>query len=212
MSAPAPQLPVREAASIEVDLDGRVLDAASLLSLETWDELGRRPRARLTVRYDVEDAGWVAEEEGLLGGTLRIALGYGGTMARVHEGTLGRITVRIEPRRSGKDPMHVIAKSRGGAPLAAAEVHGAPEPVLELTYGDSIIEIEASRASAGGGVTGRVRCQGSVLATPGAFIRLGNVHRLIDGDVRVRGVRHMVRDGNWLTDFTFGEGNPDAVG
>jgi Rhs element Vgr protein len=53
-------------------------------------------------------------------------------------------------------------------------------------------------------IRGHVKFQGSALAKTGSTLELAGVGARFNGTVLVTGVRHEIRDGNWLTDATFG--------
>ena len=83
-------------------------------------------------------------------------------------------------------------------------------PVLQVTYGEDIIDLQletdASRALAGGeprgpGETrGHVRFQGSGLAETGRTIALAGLGTRFSGTATITGVRHSIRpDTGWIT-------------
>lgn len=53
-------------------------------------------------------------------------------------------------------------------------------------------------------VTGTVTFQGSALVRPGSRVTLANLGARFNGDAFVSGVRHLLRDGNWLTTVELG--------
>lgn len=53
-------------------------------------------------------------------------------------------------------------------------------------------------------IRGTVSFQGSTLAAPGKMIELGGVGNRFNGKAFISGVRHVVRDGSWITTAEFG--------
>ncbi len=53
-------------------------------------------------------------------------------------------------------------------------------------------------------IRGTMKFQGSELALPGSLITLAGIGARFNGDVFVGAVRHIIEDGNWLTEVEFG--------
>lgn len=99
---------------------------------------------------------------------------------------------------------------KGG--YALAQVHGqawqqryAGEP------GEAVLQALASaslRARRQSSPSGRVQCNGTPLAMPGAWMALTGVGEGFDGDVPVSGVTHRFKDKGWMTEVRFGASTP----
>lgn len=77
---------------------------------------------------------------------------------------------------------------------------GAPQPQAALTQWAKAQQLKAGLAR----LRGRMRFQGSALATVGGLIELTGVGTRFSGKVLVTGLRHEIADGNWITEAQFG--------
>ena len=77
---------------------------------------------------------------------------------------------------------------------------GAPQPAASLASWAKAQQLKAGLAR----LRGRMRFQGSALATVGGVIELGGVGARFSGKVFVTGLRHEIVDGNWTTEAEFG--------
>lgn len=79
-------------------------------------------------------------------------------------------------------------------------------PVLAVSYGDSILAINANLnpPEAAFKVYGTVRFQGSALAGPGKYISLYGLGDRFSGDHLMSAVAHRIEGDNWTTEVTIG--------
>jgi len=79
-------------------------------------------------------------------------------------------------------------------------------PVLTVTFGDSILAINANLSRPDGTfkIHGTVKFQGSALAEPGKYISLAGLGDRFNGDHLISAVKHLIDGGNWTTEVTIG--------
>lgn len=124
MSAASPALNAGLLVNCSITVDGEALDTGRLVSVETWTEANRIPRARI-VFYDGEPDNGVfplSESDSFAPGKkIEIAVGYSGDSAVIHNGVVVRHSVRILPGASSQlvvetaDPLLKMTASRNSA-------------------------------------------------------------------------------------------------
>lgn len=101
---------------------------------------------------------------------------------------------------------HIVVVKDGAVKVGPPDASS--EPVLAITYGEDLQEFQADLDSPKpSGLTrlrGRMRFQGSALATVGARIELKGVGERFNGMVFVTGLRQQIQDGDWITEAEFG--------
>lgn len=156
-----------------------------------------------------------------LGASVRIDLGGEQAPATVFEGRV--VGQRLAVPLDGSARLFIECR-QPVSPEAATEVADAArtEPALELRCGVNLIDFEGwiGEAAAGAGVGqepastqtgGYAKCEGSAAATVDAWIALAGLGAPFDGPQRLAGVRHVVGQGRWVTEYAFGEPRPAAV-
>ncbi len=156
-----------------------------------------------------------------LGASVRIDLGCEQAPATVFEGRV--VGQRLAVQADGAARLFIECR-QPVAPEAATEVADAAlsAPALELRCGVNLIEFEGwigeAATEAGAGLEpastqpgGHVRCEGTAAATVGAWIALAGLGAPFDGLQQLTGVRHVLRQGRWVTECAFGEPRPAAV-
>ena len=132
------------------------------------------------------------------GAAVALQAGYGDAQSPVFTGAVAHHRLKVGQDNEGRVEIecHGEEKPRDAAPLRSSP------PVLQVTWGQDLIELDAEVGSLGG--HGRMVFQGSALAQPGMLITLACVGERFSGDVLVTAVEHEISDGNWLTkvDFT----------
>lgn len=205
MAAPSPVELAGDLVVCSITLDGRPIDpACGLVSLEVWRAVGRRPRARLVFQDGDPDAGtFPVSERGDLapGVAITVSLGYGATATEVFAGL-----IRGQGLRSGNgEPPLLIVEATDRRTGVAVDGGAAADPVLTLTWAESIIELDlqmdGARRTPGAGIPGRVRFQGNALPAPGGRVTLAGLGRRFNGQASVLGVRHQVAEGQWTTEL-----------
>lgn len=118
MSAASPSLHTGEPVRIEISSDGRDVDIEALVSVETWSEANRIPRARLVLtdaQRDSKDFPISESETFVPGAKISIAAGYGSERTVIHSGIVIRHSLRLAP---------------GGSPELEIET---ADPLLKMT-------------------------------------------------------------------------------
>jgi hypothetical protein len=217
---PSPRLSAAEPVRIEITSNGSVLDLDAVVSVETWDESNRVPRARIVVADGRGDeTSFPFSQSGTFapGAKIVVAAGYGSQCTTIHSGVVVRHSLQITP---GACPELIVETADpGGGDVddvvggGEADIAGASReslPVLKLEYGESIISFDATIGSAapcaGGALQGTVQYQGNALARPGSLVTLAGLGARFDGDVFVSGVAHIIRAGKWRTVASLGMG------
>jgi uncharacterized protein involved in type VI secretion and phage assembly len=149
MSASDPALNAGAAVDVRLTVDGRAFDADRLVSVETWSEADRIPRARLVFFEGPDEEGKDFPLSGgnalLPGARIVVSAGYGGSVKAIHTGVIVRHSVRIDP---------------GSAPQLVVET---ADELVKMTLGRSSSvseeksdkDVIAALVSAAGGTVGR---------------------------------------------------------
>lgn len=156
-----------------------------------------------------------------LGASVRIDLGREQAPATVFEGRV--VGQRLAVQLDGSTRLFIECR-QPVSPEAATEVADAArtEPALELRCGVNLIDFEGwigeAAVEAGAGLEpastqagGHAACEGSAAASVGAWIAFAGLGAPFDGPQRLAGVRHVVRQGRWITEYAFGELRPAAA-
>ncbi|HEY0086528.1 MAG TPA: phage baseplate assembly protein V [Allosphingosinicella sp.] len=145
----APTLEFENGIRLTITVEGRAVSSGRLVSLETWSEANRVPRARLVFFEGGGDDGknfpLSAGEELLPGRKIVISAGYEGAVEPIHSGVIVRHGIRIDP---GSSPQLIIETA---------------DPLVEMTLarGSSVSEnksdkdLIAALVAAAGGAVGR---------------------------------------------------------
>jgi phage protein D len=125
MSAVDPAANEGAAVAVRLTIDGDAFDADRLISIETWSEANRIPRARLLFFEGPDEDGKTFPLSGgdalLPGRKIVIAAGYGNDVAAIHSGVIVRHSLRIDPDSSPQlvietaDPLVAMTLGRGSA-------------------------------------------------------------------------------------------------
>jgi phage protein D len=125
MSASDPAANAGAAPEIRLTVEGTLFDPDRLVSVETWSEANRIPRARLVFFEGQGDDGKdfpLSAGKGLLPGRkIMISAGYGGVVEPIHSGLIVRHAIRVDPGSSPQlvietaDPLVKMTLSRGSA-------------------------------------------------------------------------------------------------
>jgi hypothetical protein len=100
MTAPAPTAKLGEEVNLTVAIEGTPLDSESIVSVETWSEANRIPRARIVLFDGEPDTQRFPSSESdtfVPGKKVTIAAGYGSGSKTVHSGVVIRHSLRIAP-------------------------------------------------------------------------------------------------------------------
>lgn len=125
MSASDPAANAGAAPEIRLTVEGSLFDPERLISVETWSEANRIPRARLVFFEGAGDDGKdfpLSTGEGLLPGRkIVVSAGYGSAVEPIHSGVIVRHAIRIDPGSSPQliietaDPLVKMSLARGSA-------------------------------------------------------------------------------------------------
>lgn len=125
MSASDPAANAGAAPEIRLTVEGTLIDPERLVSVETWSEANRIPRARLVFFEGAGDDGKdfpLSAGEGLLPGRkIVVSAGYGNAVEPIHSGVIVRHAIRIDPGSSPQlvietaDPLVKMTLARGSA-------------------------------------------------------------------------------------------------
>jgi hypothetical protein len=145
----APELEFENGVRLTITVEDRAFSVDRLVSLETWSEANRVPRARLVFFEgggdDGKDFPLSAGEALLPGRKIAISAGYGGAVEPIHSGVIVRHGIRIDP---GSSPQLIIETA---------------DPLVKMTLarGSSVSEdksdkdLIAALVAAAGGTVGR---------------------------------------------------------
>ncbi|MEA3052839.1 MAG: hypothetical protein QOG72_1742 [Sphingomonadales bacterium] len=148
MTAPAPTAKLGEEVNLTVAIEGTPLDSESIVSVETWSEANRIPRARIVLFDGEPDTQRFPSSESdtfVPGKKVTIAAGYGSGSKTVHSGVVIRHSLRIAPGAPAQlvvetaDPLIKMTLRRNSA----------------LTAGKSDTDIIKALLSANGGSLGK---------------------------------------------------------
>jgi hypothetical protein len=125
MSASDPAANAGAAPEIRLTVEGALFDPERLVSVETWSEANRIPRARLVFFEGAGDDGKdfpLSSADGLLPGRkIVVSAGYGRAVEPIHSGVIVRHSIRIDPGSSPQlvietaDPLIKMTLARGSA-------------------------------------------------------------------------------------------------
>lgn len=188
-------------ATFAITANGSPIDAAiEVVAIDSWAAFGAAPRARIAI-FDGSPADQTfavsSSPTFAPGASIAIALGYDNRNQTIFSGTVTAQKLEI----AENSPSRLIVEAAGkDVTLWSGSV---PAPVLAVTFGDSILTLNAT--TSGSMTGGDVRFAGSTLAVPGAAMRLAGLGRRFDGTVLITGVHQGIRDGLWTTTANFGE-------
>lgn len=145
------------------------------------------------------------------GSRLTVQAGYDAPADTLFEGVLLQQSLRVEEQAGAMLVLTAHTGEPSPRPANAA-------PVLILTYGENIIEMELDvvttthdpKVAADAKLTGTARFQGSALPTPGCLVTFAGMDHPFSGDATVTVVEHNIRDGNWRTTLTAERSVPHA--
>jgi phage protein D len=155
LSASDPAANAGLAPEIRLTVEGAPFDPERLVSVETWSEANRIPRARLVFFEGAGDDGKdfpLSAAEGLLPGrTIVVSAGYGSAVEPIHTGVIVRHAIRIDPGSSPQliietaDPLVKMTLARGSA---VSEEKGDKDLIADLVAaaGGTVGKNEASAA------------------------------------------------------------------
>ena len=125
MSVSDPGASAGAAPEIRLTVEGKLFDPDRLVSVETWSEANRVPRARLVFFEGAGDDGKdfpLSAGDGLLPGRkIVISAGYGSVIEPIHSGVIVRHAIRIDPGSSPQliietaDPLVKMTLARGSS-------------------------------------------------------------------------------------------------
>ncbi len=191
--------------SFQITTNGKPVDSTiQIVTIAVWAAFGTAPRARVAVYDGTNQTFPISSGPAFApGASIAIALGYEGTNTTVFEGTI--TAQKLEIGEPGNSLLLVEAVAKDIAVWSGS----IPTPVLALTYGDSILALNATTldgATAKSG--GEVRFAGSALAVSGAAMTLDGLGDRFSGTALITGVNHSVTEGQWTTTATYGAPPP----
>ena len=141
------------------------------------------------------------------GAKIDIELGYDSKNTRVFTGTVTKQV--IEADNSTVSYFKIVCINENTPGNNKIEYNAAASPVLELEYGENILNIELAlnskyQSSILTKYTGFIVFPGTDLAKANSLISLKGISKRFDGNVYVSGVEHNVSNGNWLTKAIIG--------
>lgn len=149
MSASDPAANAGAAPEIRLTVEGALFDPERLVSVETWSEANRIPRARLVFFEGPGDDGKefaLSAADGLLPGRkITISAGYGSAVEPIHTGVIVRHSIRIDP---GASPQLIIETAD---PLVRMTL--ARQSAVSEEKGDK--DLIAALVAAAGGTVGK---------------------------------------------------------
>ena len=158
----------------------QVGDGWPLSSIETWSSTGSPSRARMTFR----------DSDPALS-TLDIDTEV---EIDVNERTIfrGRVAAQRLSIAEATPPASIV-ELLGGVPVPPSS----DSPVMVLVLGETILALDLTLNHSA--VHGSVRCEGTALITPGAYVELRRLPGRFERNIAANGVRHSVNDGRWIT-------------
>lgn len=195
-----------------ITFGGKEIDQTlALLSVTITRSRGRASVARIALLDGDPATGGFSlggREEFAPGVAVTVALGHGEPLAEVFS---GRIVGR-GLRGPANAPSQFVVEASDPHTGVVVSDSSVPEanPVMVLTWGKSILDLELDRDILGG-IRGRVTVQGSALPAPGGAVTLAGVGSTFAGRANVVSVRHLFADGLWTTELDL-EILPPAAG
>ncbi len=189
-------------------LNGSRMPASfQVASVETSSEHRQASHAEI-VFYDGSAAAGhfdIADSEDMRRGTrVEVLVGYQMFEAAIFTGNIRQLSPRCSPTEAS-----VLVVTAAG-PVAEAKPDPGAAPVLQVTFGESILSMNLQLNPVGGKrpdptrVRGEVSFQGSTLARPAKILELAGIGDRFDGPAFIGAVRHTIRDGEWTTFVTLG--------
>lgn len=135
---------------------------------------------------------------------IEIKLGYDDKNQCAFKGVVAQQRIIM---KDGLTSLRVICKNivHGVEEIRPQLVDRYKEPVLELTFGDDIMEAELDiPKTESETITGYIRCQGSTKANVNEMISIYGTGKKYSDRARIDGVLHKVEQGNWLTTLNLG--------
>jgi phage protein D len=193
--------------------NGKEIDSAwQVLSTDTYTETGKIPGANIrlldgnpdTDSFPISDAGAFAP-----GSSVEIKMGYGSYMATVFTGTVASQNLQVSPANGSV----LLINCLGDKPVdSTPDLTG--QPLLSITYGVSVLDMDVTTCPADtlppsappdfAHIQGSLSFQGSSMALPGKLIQLSNTGKRFNGKAYIRGVKHTLQEGNWITTVELG--------
>lgn len=202
MASPSPFDGAGGAASYAITFGGKQIDQTlALLSVTITRSRGRASVARIALSDgDPATGGFSLGERGEFapGVALSISLGYGESLTEVFSGRI--VGQGLQGQANAPGQFIVEASDRRAGVMVSDVLSPGAEPVMTLTWGESILDLDLDREGSGG-VGGRVTVQGSALPASGGAVTLVGVGSGFDGRADVVGLRHLVADGLWTTEL-----------
>jgi len=176
-------------------------------SVETSSELRQASHAEIVFydgsaaarHFDIADA-----EDMRLGTRVEVLVGYQMFETAIFTGNIRQLS----PRCSTTEASVLVVTAAG--PVADTKPDPDSPPVLQVTFGESILSMNLQLNPMGGKrpdptrVRGEVSFQGSALARAAKILELAGIGDRFDGPAFIGAVRHTIRDGNWTTNVTLG--------
>jgi Rhs element Vgr protein len=100
VTAPSPELNAGRMLAATLKVGGKAFDSDAIVSIETWSEANRIPRARIVIYDGAADSGAfpLGDSKTFVPGTkLVVEAGYGSGAATIHSGRIVRHAIRIVP-------------------------------------------------------------------------------------------------------------------
>lgn len=91
------------------------------------------------------------------------------------------------------NPPASIVELLGGVPVPPSS----DSPVMVLVLGETILALDLTLNHSS--MHGGVRCEGTALITPGAYVELRGLPGRFERNIAANGVRHSVNEGRWIT-------------
>jgi Rhs element Vgr protein len=183
-----------------------------------WDFMLARAEANGFV-VTTEDGGGVTVEVPDTSGTAGLLVTYGVDLM-AFQSEIDARTQLAEVKATGWDPATQAKVDQTAAPTALNAQGNLTSATLSGVLGLASYAMPSMAALDSGSLTawakgrmlkaglsrirGTMKFQGSELAVPGGLIELAGIGERFNGDVYVGAVRHLIEDGNWLTEVDFG--------
>ena len=202
MSTPSPLQSDGSLVTFEILSGGSPLpDSVAVLSVTVEKHLNQASVARFVMLDgDTDTATFAISSSNIFvpGGAIVINAGYDAANSLLFSGQITAQNIGV----NDDSVSTLTVECQGAVDNPAID----PTPVLAVSFGQSILTINASlsRPDATFVVNGAVKFQGSALAEPGKYITLAGLGDRFNGDYLMSAVVQQIQDDNWTTEVTVG--------
>lgn len=211
-----PQSPLTGAGSVvrfAIFSNGKEIDSAwQVISTDTYTETGKIPGAQIRLLDGSPDTGSfpISDADAFApGSSIEIKMGYGSYTTTVFTGKVATQSLQVSPANGPVLYINCLADK----PVVCTPDLTA-QPVLSVTYGVSLLDMDVTTCAANtlppsappdfAHIEGSLSFQGSALPIPGNLLQIANTGKRFNGKAYIRGVKHTVQDGDWLTEVQLG--------